>query len=309
MDLTRDYLHQLASGLPNYISHDALNVSELDDYLAYYHLPNRQQFEYRVGQLEIDGQRIVCQAWSPQAPTATVVVVHGLYDHVGIFNKLVDYYLSRNQRVCCFDNMGHGLSSGEQAKVEDFEQYLRILNAVVSANKQLYSGAFNAVGQSMGGGILIHYILNNLQPSFEQVITLAPLVRALGWWWITRVHSLIAPFISKIPRGFSPSSHDRAFLSFLAQSDTLQSRYLSTAWVGAMKKAESKFKHYKPIDFPLVMIQGDDDDTVDWQFNIACLQGLFPGLQLHVVARARHQLVNESVLYRKSLYSVLDGYK
>ena len=50
------------------------------------------------------------------------------------------------------------------------------------------------------------------------------------------------------------------------------------------------------------MIQGTDDDTVDWRYNLAILERLYPELELTLINGAKHHLVNETEIYRDEVF-------
>jgi len=309
MGPTRATLQSLAAALPTFTDEAAEHVAAFDVYRRFYSLPTDTLVSHRIGQININGQRIVCQAWSPPNPDQTVLIVNGLYEHAGLHGQLINYYLARNQRVCLYDTVGHGLSDGTEAAVESFDIYQEILETVTAIFKEVFQCEMNAIGQSTGGGVLIHHVLRHRPCHYQQIIVLSPLHRCAGWWWVTHLHSVLKYFVNKIPRGFSPSSHDGAFVDFLAKRDPLQSRYLRLNWVAAMRAAEKAFYQLPPSDYPLIVLQGDDDDVVDWRYNVPQFNDRFSHLSLHMVAGAKHQLAFESTPYFKKVSQILDGYK
>ncbi len=308
MALTRDELHRLASGLPKYTEVAAEQVANFADYRFFYHLPEADSIIHRIGQITINSQRIVCQSWSPPNPEKTVLIVHGLYEHAGIYSKLIRYYLSRNQRVCLFDTVGHGLSEGHPAAVKSFQIYLDILDAVSAMFVDVHQCQLNAIGQSTGGGVLIHHQLRQPKSRFQQVITLGPLLRCSGWWWVTRLNRVLRLFLEDIPRNFSASSHDQGFVTFLKDADPLQSQTLSLQWITAMVAAEAQFYEYSGSENPLIVIQGDADEVVDWRYNLPQFKQRFKQLEVSMIPGAMHQLAFEADNYYQQVCDVLDGY-
>ena len=73
--------------------------------------------------------KIACQYFAlPVAnQKATMVIVHGYYDHVGLYRHLIEHYLTIGYSVLTFDLPGHGLSSGVAASIGSFDQYTRAL--------------------------------------------------------------------------------------------------------------------------------------------------------------------------------------
>lgn len=73
-----------------------------------------------MGTLQAGGYQIALQAWWPEQPRATLVLLHGYYDHVGLYRHVIEWALGMGFAVLSFDLPGHGLSSGARASIGDF---------------------------------------------------------------------------------------------------------------------------------------------------------------------------------------------
>ena len=133
----------------------------------------------RVGQLQVGGYQIALQAWWPEQPRATLVLLHGYYDHSGLYRHVIEWALGMGFAVLSFDLPGHGLSSGMRASIGDFAEYQTVLQGVLAEAAALQlPQPWHLCGQSTGGAILIDYLLTGA-PSADigETILLAPLVR------------------------------------------------------------------------------------------------------------------------------------
>ncbi len=262
-----------------------------------------------AGRIEVSGFDIMVQQWRHPAAQGTAILVHGYYDHVGLYGSLIQFCLAQGLDVVCFDLPGHGLSSGVEAAIDDFQQYDAVLNSVLQQVQLHATGPLYAFGQSTGGAILINYLLSrqlSQQDSPFQAVTLfAPLVRPVGWRRGKVMHSLLHRLIPRLKRHFNANSADAEFLRFVAQSDPLQPRYLSVRWVGALKQWIHFIERQPASDIPLHIIQGDSDQTVDWRYNLPLLAAKFPQRTLTMIAKGQHHLVNESAELRVAMYQQL----
>src|SRR5690606_6890453 len=132
----------------------------LDSYLQHYGLEpdNRQAHDvhHAMGFFMCEGRRIACQYFSPQNPLATVVVLHGYYDHMGLYGHLIRYCLGRRFAVVAVDLPGHGLSDGAPAVIDSFAEYTACLEQCLQLMTQAaLPRPFHAVGQSTGGSVLL----------------------------------------------------------------------------------------------------------------------------------------------------------
>ena len=63
---------------------------------------------------------------------------------------------------------------------------------------------------------------------------------------------------------------------------------------GAMRKWVKNFAGFPACKTSVLILQGDDDGTVDWQYNLPNFQKKFIGSKTVLLPGARHHLVNES---------------
>ena len=124
---TASDIDQLRESLPECdFAADSLAVPALHPYLQFYGI-NPLEFaahdgaalHYSAGTFDSAGFRIFCQYFcvSRDACRGTVFVLHGYYDHGGLYGTLLRYLLHKGYGVVLFDLPGHGLSSGDRAAI------------------------------------------------------------------------------------------------------------------------------------------------------------------------------------------------
>lgn len=260
-----------------------------------------------LGKVTVLNYQVVVQVFRPAAPRATVWVLHGYYDHVGIYDHLISYLLRHGYAVVAYDLPGHGLSTGELVAVPDFHRYQIVLKTLLEMLTGQLPGPQFAVGQSTGGAILIDYLLSiagkHQAPAFRQVALLAPLVRPRNWRLRGLLHALMSLVKRYALRKFTDNSNDYSFLIFLRERDPLQSRYLSAQWVTALKRWTRGVEATAPTSFSPLIIQGQQDGTVAWEENLVILRRLFPGSEMIYVPALRHQVVNEHPDIRREVFA------
>ena len=136
---------------------------------------------------------------------------------------------------------------------------------------------------------------------------LAPLVRPANWFRVRTAHSVIGRFVDDIPRRFNVNTSDSAFLDFL-QRDPLQAQRVSVRWVGALKRWIASLPQTDLGVGPGLVIQGEQDTTVSWRYNLKIIRRLFPDSEVHYLPEAGHQLANEADTIRQRYFSVIDRY-
>ncbi|KAF0811116.1 hypothetical protein A167_00148 [Alcanivorax sp. S71-1-4] len=284
-------------------------------YAEYYGIHFADRFPgllHGFGYFEAAGHTIAIHAWMPPKARGTVLVLHGYFDHVGLYRHVIGHLLELNYAVLAYDLPGHGLSSGPRAAIEDFLVYRDVLSQCLAHEQNHFPRPWHAMAQSTGGAIIMDYLVSGGgggEPApFEKVILLAPLVRPMAWRSGKLLHSLVSPFRDYIRRVFTVNSNDPDFLHFLEHLDPLQHRALSSRWVGALKKWVPGFERASSVRISPVIIQGDMDETVDWRHNLSIIEDKFNQPEIHILQGARHQLANEHPDIRAQVNRILDSH-
>ena len=278
-------------------------------YQRYYglDLPHRPAIGRRLGRIGVHGYDVVAQLWRPERPVATLLVLHGYYDHMGLYRHVVDWGLQMGFAVLACDLPGHGLSSGPRASINEFEEYQAVLEALLHEAGELHlPQPWHLLGQSTGAAIALDYLLAHPEKSaLGRGILLAPLIRPRAWGWSRLSYEVMRRFVRQIPRRFSDNSGDPAFLSFVKSQDPLQPDILPTAWVGALSRWIPQIEAAPRSPHSPIIIQGEADMTVDWQHNLPVLQRKFSAPEVLYLADARHHLANERETIRQAYFEFL----
>lgn len=288
---------------------------EMRAYCRYYGLDLWEDYPevaYHQGYVGIDGHEVMVHYYRlPEASPArgTVFILHGYFDHVGLYTQLVERCLGAGFDVLTYDQPGHGLSSGTPAAIGSFLEYQAVLTGVMAAARGRTRGPWFAVGQSTGGAILIDYLLSNHHnretSDFERVVLLAPLIRPAGWLGAKVLHSLFGSFLTRWRRVFAENSGNSRFLRFLRDHDPLQARAVHVDWVTALRQWVPHIESARPVDFPVTVVQGEKDMTVDWQHNLRIIRNKFSGVTEKRLPEGRHHLVNETRDLQASVFSTI----
>ncbi|MDT0500109.1 MULTISPECIES: alpha/beta hydrolase [unclassified Halomonas] len=285
----------------------------LERYLGHYGLAPllARHVGLHLGFLDAGDFRLWASLWSPAEPIGTVFVVHGYFDHLGLYRHLLERLLDRGWRVVLWDLPGHGLSSGRRASIEDFDDYGACLRALQEhlQREGLAPHPWLGIGQSTGAAILATDALTRGTDShWAGLALLAPLVRPWGWRQSSWLHLLVGPFVRSIPRKFRDNSTDAEFATFLREQDPLQADRLAVDWVSAMRRWMPRLLALPPTPVPTLILQGEQDLTVDWVWNLGVLKEKFPNAEVHLHPEARHHLVNEAEPIRQALFDNLDRF-
>ena len=299
---------RLRNGLTSLLQ--AVDASaETLEYQAYYGLAlsHRSDVQRRLGRFRVHDYDIVAQAWWPEQPHASLLVLHGYYDHMGLYRHVVDWGLEMGFAVLACDLPGHGLSSGPRASINEFDEYQAVLSGLFEQARRLdLPRPWHLLGQSTGGAIALDHLLHQ-EPlgDLGRTILLAPLVRPRAWLRSRISYELVRRFVQQIPRTFSENSSDPGFLEFVQTQDPLQPDILPTAWVGALSRWIPRIERAADSAQAPLIVQGEADMTVDWQYNLPVLQRKFADAEVLRLPEARHHLVNEREELRRAYFDFL----
>ena len=268
-----------------------------------------QDVRHKVSLLETNGHRIVVHGFTPELCRGYVLLCHGYYDHIGLYGHVIRYLTSRGLSVITFDQIGHGLSSGAPATIDSFDQYVAVTSEVYQQARDALAvpedTAFHWVGQSMGGAIVMELLHRYPQIKPAQVILFAPLVRPYAWWFAQWVYAVAKRTVESRPRRITTNASNVEFIR-LQHADPLQADILPVQWVSAMVHWYHQFEGYEPSQLSPLIIQGERDKTIDWQFGRKLLRKRFSQSRWLMLPEASHHLVNESDALRSKIWHWLD---
>lgn len=105
-----------------------------------------------------DGTELYCVKDIPNDMKAVVVIVHGVAEHLGRYEYLVNKFNDAGYGIYRFDNRGHGKSGGTRGHINDFNEFINDTDVIVNiAKKENPSLPIFMLGHSMGGFITASY--------------------------------------------------------------------------------------------------------------------------------------------------------
>ena len=305
--MTPEQLLELRHSLPPFAVGEEASP-QLQAFCSHYGVDFLAQYpglQHVAGTVPSGAHALAVHLWRRPGATHTLLLLHGYFDHTGLFGKLIEFGLSRNCNVLMFDLPGHGLSSGDAAVIDEFSDYSQAIADVLAA-VPLPDLPLWVMAQSTGSAALVEYARKHPWP-FAAAVLLAPLVRPVSWVRVRLAHMVLQHFVDSVPREFVENSSDREFLAFV-QRDPLQSKRVSVRWVGALRRWLKGLPETDLGVGPALVIQGDEDNTVAWRYNLKVISKLFPGSEVAYLPGGGHQLANESAAIRERYLQRVETY-
>ena len=109
MDQT--FFDRLAAQLP-YLEVGRPFDAQAQQYAAYYGIDFSTEVQQHLGHIQVEDFTLAVQVWRPSTPRGTLIILHGYYDHMGLYRHLISWARDQRLAVMAFDLTGHGLSNG-----------------------------------------------------------------------------------------------------------------------------------------------------------------------------------------------------
>lgn len=248
-----------------------------------------------------DGKKIFRQWWLPEGdPVASIVVVHGLAEHSGRYDNLVNHLVPLGYAVYGFDHLGHGRSDGHRAHATSLADFVDNLQRMVLWVKEQQKGkALYLLGHSMGGLITANYLLDH-QNEVNGAIFSSPLVMSAQQPSLGQ--KLKAAFLRPVyPRAafqkLDPEgiSRDPDVVADYKADPLVYSGAMSIGLALTLGNGMSRIgKEANKITLPVLIVQGGQDFMVPPEgANVLHENIQSEDKQIQIYPEAYHEVLNE----------------
>ena len=110
-----------------------------------------------------DGLTLRGREWPASAGRGTIVLVHGLGEHVGRYEHVAAALGARGWRVLAFDQRGHGASEGERGRLGAADDLLADLAPVLDLAHAGAPRPLVLLGHSAGGAVAARFVAGGLE--------------------------------------------------------------------------------------------------------------------------------------------------
>jgi alpha-beta hydrolase superfamily lysophospholipase len=110
-----------------------------------------------------DGLALVRRDWPSADARGTIVIVHGLGEHIGRYAHVAAHLNASRWSVVGYDQRGHGASPGERGRIAAHDDLLVDLAAVIDDVRAEASGPLVLLGHSLGGLVVARFVAGALE--------------------------------------------------------------------------------------------------------------------------------------------------
>jgi len=259
-------------------------------------------YELKEGSLNgVDNITLHYKSWDVEPKKGCVVIAHGVGEHSGRYNNLINYMDGCQVAIYAPDHRGHGRSGGSRGHINSFNEYVNDLKTFIDMVRRLNpSQPIILLGHSMGGVIACHFALTYPQDIDGLILSSAGLKPGVD---IPVWKSLMGKLLSRVFPEFSmPSGLDARLLSHDSQvvsdylSDPLNHDLVSARWFTEfMRAGEQGLNRAAELSMPLLIIHGAQDQIVDPQGSrILYDQAASSDKTLQIFEGLYHETMNEA---------------
>ena len=263
-----------------------------------------------------DGVDIFYRQFQAADERVRLVVAHGLGEHSGRYENVVNRLLPVNYSIWIPDHRGHGQSGGKRGHVLNFEQYLLDLRLVVEmARERLPEGRkVFLLGHSMGGLIALYFaqqypdLIDGViasSPGLGMVIKVPVVKNVLG-----QVMSFIWPGLSLGNElDATKISRDESVVNAY-QNDPLVHDRVSARWfTEVLSTMQEVNRQASRIQIPVLMQVAGDDHLVNAQSSQQFFEKLtVTDKTLHMYDGLYHEIYNELDEQRRKVLDDLEAW-
>jgi acylglycerol lipase len=202
---------------------------------------------------------------------ACIILVHGIGEHVGRYKHWIDRFYENGYGFVGVDLPGHGRSDGKRGHINNYSTTSEMLDLLITEYKKTFPGVPVFVyGHSLGGGIVLHYILSK-KPRINGAIVTSPWLR-LPYEpnkikvWLAKVMKNIFPSLTQ-PSGLKVNyiSHDQGIVDAY-KADPLNHDKISVGlFRSATEAAQFSLQNAADLNIHLLLMHGSDDQLTSPQ--------------------------------------------
>jgi len=246
-----------------------------------------------------DGQRLMLRDWPLEKARGALLIVHGLGEHSGRYDRLADWFNRRGYSVRAYDQRGHGQSPGRRGALRHGDDLLADLATVYTDFASGHARAPLLLGHSMGGLVALRAVLDGCITPPALVLS-SPALRSWESPRMIRLAAVLSRFAPNLPLR---NGLDAGKLSHLPQvvadylNDPLRHSWITPRLADFIfRDGAACIADAARLSVPTLLLVADADELVDPAGSREFAKAAAPSGQLttRFFATLYHELFNEA---------------
>ncbi|MBW6501795.1 MAG: lysophospholipase [Bacteroidales bacterium] len=196
---------------------------------------------------------------------AVILLIHGLGEHVLRYNQWAEMFNARGIGFAGVDLPGHGRTDGRRGHIKSYGLIEELINTLINESRKTFPGVpVFLYGHSMGGGIVLDYILRK-KPKVKGAVVSSPWLRlSFEPDKIKQVIAAVMKFIMPglvMSSGLIPSqlSHDNSQVEDYTNDPLVHFRISVALFYGTIRAAVQSLANSAELATPVLLLHGSDD--------------------------------------------------
>ena len=200
-----------------------------------------------------------------ESTRAVIVMVHGVGEHIKRYNNWADLFKKEGIGFAGVDLPGHGRSDGKRGYIRNYSILAEMIDILIKTASRTFPGIpLYLYGQSLGGGIVLVYILHR-SPRIKGAIITSPWLRLA--FEPPKIKVIIASVLKYFlpsliqPSGLNTShlSRNKAVVEKYNTDPLVHSKISVSLFHAAMGAAAYSLSHGSELRIPTLILHGSDD--------------------------------------------------
>lgn len=241
------------------------------------------------------------QTWSPENPTATLVITHGLGEHTESYQRLVDGLMGENIRFIAWDMRGHGRSEGKRGVIKNF--------ADLSADQELFikfirneisNDPIGLLAHSMGGLVTLTTLTKYPDLDIKCAVFSSPLLGVQVA--VPEIKKIAAKYLAEyLPKltmwneiNDKSLTHDKAILAGFVKDPLRHDRVSPKLYLGMNEYMEKIKKEGEKITLPVFFQLAAQDKIVSTKMSSEFFETIkSKDKEIKIYENSYHEIYND----------------
>ncbi len=217
------------------------------------------------------GINIYAQAWWPDTsrykkPSAIILLIHGLGEHSSRYDHVAEFFTQKGIAVLSCDRVGHGKSGGKRGHVSKYAHFYDDIEKLHTEATRRQAGIpIFLYGHSMGGGLVLDYLLNKRYTGIKGVIATSPMLEAA--FEEPKLLLKVARFIRPVYPRFTQNhglqkehiSKDPLVVQAYITDPLNHTKITVETALGMLDSGQNSLQVVSKVKTPLLLVHGDED--------------------------------------------------
>lgn len=211
------------------------------------------------------GETFFAQGWKPETVKGVVCIVHGFNEHSSRYQRVAQYLNNAGYAVLTYDGFGHGKTTGKRGHAPSYDATLDSVKHILDAAEERFPAAKKFLwGHSMGGGIVLNYLLKR-NPNIAGAIATGPLLKlgfeppAIKVLLAKMMVNIYPAFTEKAELDSSAISRDKAEVEKYNADKFNHGKITAGTFLGFFEAGKWALQNAAQLKTPLLIMHGTAD--------------------------------------------------